>query len=203
MRWRGVLCALVIELHGNAALFPSTSNSKQIYFNKKTGSRFVGKSHDARKRLDLISALFLQEIVTRYNLPIPSFGEFPIHVLALLADRPGRWDSHNYSKPIGDWLQSTGIIDDDTSAEIHCVKKSDFPQPNVEASWIALHRDDPKVSNYKSLLSLRGIEQRGQAALRDTSRTTIIVQLRSSVTGLTERYIHDCFRTAQGSQLIG
>ncbi len=199
MRWRGVLCALVIELHGNAALFPSTSNSKQIYFNKRTGSRFVGKSHDAKKRLDLISALFLQEIVTRYNLPIPSFGEFPIHVLALLADRPGRWDSHNYSKPIGDWLQATGIIDDDTHAEIYCVKKTDYPQGRL------VNLDDHKRRLYDDgyLYQLRRIQETTTDSLNDTTRTTLLVQSRSNVSGLTDRYIHELTRAAFGVRLVG
>ena len=189
----------MIELYGDAALFPSTSNSKQIYYNKKTGARFVGKSHGAKNQLDLISAVFLQEILTRYTLPIPSFGKFPIHVLALLAERPGRWDSHNFSKPIGDWLQSTGIIDDDTFAEIVCVKKDDYPQGNLIS--IVDHRE--KIQADSHLYNLRRIQEQVTDSLNDTTRTTLFVQLRSNVIGLTDRYIHELARVAFGVRLIG
>lgn len=199
LKWRGVLCALVIELHGDAALFPSTSNSKQIYYNKSSGARFIGKSSTASDRLKLISAVFLQEIMTRYGLPVPSFGEFPIHVLALLTDRPGKYDSHNYSKPIGDWLQSTGIIDDDTQAEILCLKKSDYPQGALIS--IADHRE--RLQTNSRLYDLRRIQEQVTDSLNDSTRTTLFVQLRSNVSGLTDRYIHELAQVAFGIRLIG
>lgn len=194
-----MLCALIIELRGDAALFPSTSNSRQIYLNRKTGARFIGKSSSAKEQLDLISALFLQEIISRYNLPVPSFGEFPIHVLALLADRPGKYDSHNYSKPIGDWIQSTGIIDDDTYAEILCVKKKDYPQGHL--TNINDHRE--RIEKDSHLYNLRRIQEAVTDSLNDSSRTTLFVQLRSNVSGLTDRYIHELAQVAFGIRLIG
>lgn len=54
-------------------------------------------------------------------------GASPIYVQVLLPDRPGVWDSHNYSKPIGDWLEDIGVIENDSRAIIHCYKRSIFP----------------------------------------------------------------------------
>jgi hypothetical protein len=199
LKWHGVLCALVIELHGDAALFPSTSNSKQIYFNKKTGARFVGKSSSANERISLINSVFVQELAVTSQLPVPSFGEFPIHCLALLAHRGGKFDSHNYSKPIGDWLQSTGIIDDDTHAEILCLKKTDYPQGRL--TNIAEYRE--RIAKCSQLYNLRRIQEQVTGSLNNTSSTTLVVQLRSNISRLTDQYIHELTKTAFGIRLIG
>ena len=143
--------------------------------------------------------MFLQEVLTRYGLPVPSFGQVPVHVLALLSDRTGKFDSHNYSKPIGDWLQHTGIIDDDTYAEILCVKKSDYPQGqlvNINAHQTRLIQDG-------YLFQSRRIQELTTDCLNDRSRTTLFIQSRSNVLGLTDKYLHELARVAYGIRLIG
>lgn len=127
---------LIIELTGPAAHFPSTSNSREIGYRKMfvrgkgfTTRPFIRKSREQLVRLEASSILFLlasQSVFTFYQAFETLFGSEQVHVLALLAHRKGRFDSHNISKPIGDWLQSNLVIDDDSQAEIHCFKKSEY-----------------------------------------------------------------------------
>ena len=68
--------------------------------------------------------------------PKASFGDAKTHVLVGLARHPQncRFDSHNMCKPIGDWLQAIGLIDDDTNTEIYCYKKTEYPEEEYKAT---------------------------------------------------------------------
>lgn len=118
-------CGLWIEFAGIAARLPSISNSKRAFMPK--GARFPIITHSAENkgRMAAMTDLYLEALL-KEGSPLISFGNTPIHVLVLLADRPSRWDSHNFSKTIGDWLTAVGVTDDDKYAEIHCFKKSDY-----------------------------------------------------------------------------
>jgi len=126
------LKAILIYLKGISAQFPSTSNSREIrykWINSKAGFRkkvpFLSKTKFQQEQLGKISALYTEALV-RCGVPFPSFYGEKVHVLALLASMPRKFDSHNFSKPIGDWLEHVGIITDDTNAEIHCFKCGDY-----------------------------------------------------------------------------
>jgi hypothetical protein len=119
-----------ITLTGPAACFPSTSNGREIAF--KRGGRygsstpFLRRSSSTHARLNAITRLFNDACG-----PGRSFHDTPVHVLCLLAKPGVRFDSHNYAKPIGDWLQAVGLIDDDTRAEIFCVKAHEYPELKI------------------------------------------------------------------------
>lgn len=109
--------------------FPSTSNSKQIgqkwmiSGGKRYKQPFIMKSQAHRSILNELTALYIRECAI--NSLKPQFdGETTI--IVLLGKRPGRWDSHNFSKSIGDWLQEMNIIEDDSKAEILCFKRDDY-----------------------------------------------------------------------------
>lgn len=129
----GELTSVRLILKGDAAIFPSTSNSRQIGYHwgysRKTSQRtrlpFICKSKFQINRLALITAAYAEAVVACGVLP-PTFGAEPVTVFCLLAKARGRFDSHNYSKPVGDWLQSVGLIDDDSRAEIFCIKRDEY-----------------------------------------------------------------------------
>lgn len=123
------LVGVWIELVGAVSQIPSTSNNKTI-FNKRHGGKvvpFIAKNPRHIEALDLMTKLYFAACAEQ-KTPIPTFTDQSVFVLAMLGARKGRWDSHNMSKPIGDWLQSIRIVDDDKQAEIYCVKKSDYPE---------------------------------------------------------------------------
>lgn len=125
--------AVWIELSGSIASFPSTSNSREVGYHwtrTKTGQReklpYIRKSRSQLARLEAATWHYRAALNRSSEPPALSFGSTRVHVLALLAHRPGRFDSHNMSKPIGDWLEAIGLIENDTNAEIDCRKKSEY-----------------------------------------------------------------------------
>lgn len=133
VRAAGETIALKITLRGDAAIFPSTSNSRDIGYkwgtSRKTGRRtklpFIRKSKFQTDRLALITAAYAEAVVSEGVMP-PAFNDEPVTVFCVLARAANRFDSHNFSKPIGDWLQSVGVINDDSRAEIFCIKRDDY-----------------------------------------------------------------------------
>lgn len=130
-RGREGLFGVHIELAGPLAHFPSTSNSREIqWMFAKGGFRnrkpFIGLTMDARARLKALTDLFTVALL-RSGHPLPCFLDQEVRVLALFAKKGGRWDSHNQCKPLGDWLEHVGIINDDSRADIQCEKKARFP----------------------------------------------------------------------------
>lgn len=122
------MVGLWIEFGGDAANIPSVSNARQIAWCIAKGGKkrpIIRKTSNTIGRLEAMSHLFTEAVV-KEGIGIPSFGETEVQVTALLAKRGGRWDSHNATKAIGDWLESVGILHDDQQAEIFTVKKSDY-----------------------------------------------------------------------------
>lgn len=121
--------SLMLELSG--VYFPSTTNSRKIgrrWVNrngKKFLSPFLMKNEGQQAALNEITALYIAECYRNKLNPKPHF-DGQVTVLCLLGHRPGRWDSHNYSKSVGDWMQSVYLVEDDSKAEIFCVKRSDY-----------------------------------------------------------------------------
>lgn len=113
----------------NGIYFPSTSNSRQIakkWINsngKRYQQPFLMKSQSHQTILNELTALYIRECAI--NSLKPQF-EGETTIIALLGKRPGRWDSHNFAKSIGDWIQQMSIIEDDSKAEILCFKRDDY-----------------------------------------------------------------------------
>lgn len=124
------MVGLWIEFGGSVANIPSVSNSRQVaWCNTKSGKKrpIIRKTSNTIGRLEAMSHLFTEAVV-KEGIGIPSFGETEVQVTALLAKRGGRWDSHNASKALGDWLETVGILHDDQQAEILTIKKSEYFQ---------------------------------------------------------------------------
>lgn len=129
------LTGLSIEMAGPLAIFPSTTNGRDIgWVNRKGGGKrpIIKKTSLMLARLEAATTAYMRE-VTAKGYGIPSFGSRLVHVMVLLADHARIVDSHNHSKAIGDWLAAVGMFDNDSQAEIHCYKKEDYPDPEGEA----------------------------------------------------------------------
>lgn len=130
------LDSLWISLRGDAAHFPSTSNRRTIGY-KNTGLKvvpFVRRSNDVLDRLKTITSLYNQEVNTFYadHKVKMEFGTRQVFLLALLAHRPRRADSHNFCKAIADWIQSVHIVNDDSQIEMHCAWKADYTELSAD-----------------------------------------------------------------------
>jgi hypothetical protein len=133
-RGKDGLFGLHIEFTGPLAHFPSTSNDRAMHVrwgrDKATGIRkkfhYIGHSNECRLRLDAATRVFTAALMQSGHA-LPCFHDEQVKVIGLFAHKKGRWDSHNQCKPLGDWLQSIGVINDDTNASITCEKKSWYP----------------------------------------------------------------------------
>lgn len=156
----GGIHAIRIVLHGDAAHFPSTSNDREIKRRRtKEGfdAAFIGHTAKTVGRMEGAKMLFRDAIGT-YPGDYPSFKSEPVCVAAFLAAKPGVWDSHNFCKPIGDWLEALELIDDDCQAEIFCFKKTDYPQTffDKECTEIVVQRrENVEVLNEAFLSAVR------------------------------------------------
>lgn len=125
----------LIRFRGPAAVIPSTSNSKQIRF---VGSKFGGgnrrpiitNSDDNLVRLQAMMELFIS---ATSRAKIRFMGK--VFVFVLLGKRRVAYDSHNFSKTVGDWLEAVEVIPNDRNAEIHCFKKADYPELSSGEGW--------------------------------------------------------------------
>lgn len=121
--------SLMLEL--NNIYFPSTTNSRTIgqkwviSNGRRFKKPFLMKNEGQQAALNEITALYIQQCA-KHSVK-PQFDGLTT-IIVLLGHRSGKWDSHNYSKSIGDWLQSVGIIEDDSLAEILCFKRSDYSE---------------------------------------------------------------------------
>lgn len=126
---QGVIKGLWIAFAGSASHFPSVSNSKAIgWINKKGGGKrpTIRKNDSHLAKLSVMTALYGEELIQK-GISFVGFDDMDVTVTCLIAEKSGTWDSHNYCKCIGDWLEDVGIINNDSKAEIHCYKKSDYP----------------------------------------------------------------------------
>lgn len=112
-----------ITFTGPAAKLPSTSNSKQIY--KCRGRTKIGNTSSNIARLRAMTDLYIRACASAGQYP-PQLGNKKVHVTVALAANKRKHDSHNYSKTVGDWLETINLIEDDCNAQIFCLKKSDY-----------------------------------------------------------------------------
>ncbi|TXH58994.1 MAG: hypothetical protein E6Q97_00865 [Desulfurellales bacterium] len=149
-----------IELRGPAALFPSTSNGKQVGFRRGRGGvrrPFICHNPGSLARLEAITCLYCDAVrIASRGLPLPSFGDQLVTVLVILASPKARFDSHNYAKPIGDWLQAVGIIEDDARAEIFCVKAVDYVLDKTKTKIIIQSRSEIQPHTRAFLSAVEG-----------------------------------------------
>lgn len=118
---------LWIEFAGPATRLISKSNKMGILYKfAKGGGKipYIGKNAEQKGRESALTQLLLEAFV-REGISVPRF-QTKTDIIATLGAQSGRWDSHNCTKFIGDWLQGLGIINDDSDAEIKCFKKSDY-----------------------------------------------------------------------------
>lgn len=121
------LCGMWVEFGGPATKLISKANTMAILYKFGKGRvriPYIGKSADQRGKESALSNL-LTEALIRDGYALPHF-EGKTDIQAYIAHHSGRWDSHNISKFLGDWLQSLGVIGDDSDAEIKCFKKADY-----------------------------------------------------------------------------
>lgn len=170
-----------IHFGGTAAHFPSTSNGKMI-MRRRGGHAFIGNSPSTQARLQAANYLYLKALLDM-GIALPSFDDEFVHVRVLLAKAAWRYDSHNYSKPIADWLQQVGMINDDSRAEVHCAKKIDYAK-------------NAGANQKKQTETLQ--------PLHETATTTIIVTKRAVLQRILEEALYEQLQVSSGDlRLIG
>lgn len=112
------LIYLRIIWSGEASRWPSTSNHRQIG-RTKAGKPFVMKSASQVRDLEKKTAEYLSACSDKSIYPGSlSFGRRRTVGVLALSDLHARGDSHNYSKPVGDWLEKVQIIENDRALEL-------------------------------------------------------------------------------------
>lgn len=159
IRANSVPASVTIELSGPARRPPSTSNDKVAAYRKHHGKTvpFIRRSDTALARLKAMSDLYFAELF-RTGLNPLTFGATPVAVTVYLATDGYIKDSHNYTKPIGDWLQEVGLIRDDKDAQIHCYKKADYKElfkGNAESTTIEVVNFNLERGIYERLIKQR------------------------------------------------
>jgi len=132
-----------LDIGGDLAMFPSTSNSKLIRSRGRNRAKLI-KNPKHQLRLAATKNIYVTELV-KMGEPLPSFGSEATHLTILLSTSGRRHDSHNYTKPICDWLVDVGLIDDDSNCEAQAYKKGDKTQTCFEipaSTTIILQRRD-------------------------------------------------------------
>lgn len=120
----GDVVSVNLEFGGEAAHWPSTSNSKSAFVPKGWTRPIITHNQRHKERLKLITECYAHHLFMS-GAGVPSFGERPVQILIALADNK-RTDSHNMPKGICDWLAKTGFFANDKQAEAHAFKKSDY-----------------------------------------------------------------------------
>lgn len=118
---------LWIGLGGYAANLPSKTNRRALYTQVTKGGKRIYRIGQAPRERGVTDAMttLLQETLAFKKLSNIRFTGL-VSVLVLCADKAGTWDSHNTVKFVGDWLQSVGILSNDSNAEILAFKKGDY-----------------------------------------------------------------------------
>lgn len=114
-----------ITLTGAASKIPAKSNDQRVFSMKKrnpiTGKvqawNAIRPSTSVAAQMDALRDLYTRACCSA-GMPLIRLGTAPSFVLVKLAQRRGRWDSHNTCKAVGDFLQDAGIIDDDCFLDI-------------------------------------------------------------------------------------
>lgn len=131
--------AISIRFTGPAARFPSTSNNQKILFHGKGKRMSVGHSNKVIGRMYAARQLYILALMERGITP-PTFGDARVFVqVALVKDRWIR-DSHNYAKPICDWLQAVGVVNNDSQIECHCFKRHEYGNETAATEVLIVQR---------------------------------------------------------------
>lgn len=123
-----------IEFTGEVTHFPSTSNDRQIFyrhyvdkFGRKKSMPFNGRSISSQIKLKAMKELFGTAILNSGH-SLPCFLDERVRITGLFAAKSGRWDVHNQIKPMCDWIQDVGLINDDANARVLAERKDDWPE---------------------------------------------------------------------------
>lgn len=126
------LLGVHISFTGPLAHFPSTSNGREIrwrHFRDKHGQKrtvpYNGRSKSQLVRLKAASLRFTQTLANSGH-QLPCFLDERVRITGLFAAKAGRWDVHNQIKPMCDWIQDLGIINDDANARANAERKDDW-----------------------------------------------------------------------------
>lgn len=162
-----------IIIRGDAARIPSTSNSRMNWFNKAptlrllnealngSGSNAVNLLRRAREMLNRtrVVSMINPDHRKRLNHLIMLWNALPKHNLKLLCNKDERWqvvlicgkatnrmDTHNLTKPVCDWLQHIGLIENDKNVDCWPVRSDEYAQlfgyDNFESFQIILRPID-------------------------------------------------------------
>lgn len=145
-----------IDIGGDLAMFPSTSNSRLIRSRGRSRAILI-KNPKHQVRLAATKNIYVTELV-KMGEPLPSFGSESTHLTILLSTCGRRHDSHNYTKPICDWLVDVGLIDDDSNCEAQAYKKGDKIQSCFEiaaSTTIILQRRDTTIDITREYLNAK------------------------------------------------
>lgn len=126
----------IISITGKCSVFPSTSNSKSIFRTRGTSKTFVANNSSHIARLQAVTDLFYQAVAKQGIRTSKIFTDSCVYVY--LSKASNRTDSHNNSKPIGDWLESVDIIDDDRNAGIYCYRKTECGINSIDSTDIII-----------------------------------------------------------------
>ena len=140
--------AVVITFEGSLAFLPSVNH-------KRTNEGRIVRSYDTKKKLKLMTEYYCLSLM-QSGIMAPSFGDSLVSVNAFLAHKPRRWDSHNLGKELADWLESIGLINDDSQAEVDCRKKVEYTTVDNHSSNIFIFsRELVSKRHYDHILFLR------------------------------------------------
>jgi uncharacterized protein (DUF885 family) len=159
---------LAIFIRGAAAKVPSTSNSKGMWFPKKgigdllrkalasdtkasvmadvsealaklEAFRVIaGKNPDHIDRLDAMSEMF-ESVRAGSDCKMFDSPENRMFVQVVLP-RTARGDSHNYTKPLLDWLQTIGVLTNDRNADAFAIRADRFPMAETDDTLMVIVR---------------------------------------------------------------
>jgi len=129
---------LTIEVHGPAARIPSTSNSR---LNVRRGATIVSTINPEHKvRLDALTRLYESVAIKPARLNCNKNVRW--FCLLLIHEQLYRCDSHNLVKPLADWLQKIGIIENDKFIDCLVLRNIDYNVPKPEKLTICLRRSE-------------------------------------------------------------
>jgi hypothetical protein len=157
----GELLNLQIEFTGELIQMPSINDRRPFL----AGGRIIEDwRKDVVARFQAMTFLYTQAVMALGILP-PTFHGTHVHVHVILGHRKGRWDCHNTTKAVCDWLQVTkeptkkpwrgvGIINDDARAQAWTTKASwfDLPQDRTTIVITRLALLTPDIRTFVSNL---------------------------------------------------
>jgi hypothetical protein len=114
-----------IAISGHGAKIPSTSNNRLNFYSQPKEKIISIKNPLHQAYLKEITEAF--HLTTRGRpLSIECSLEERLFVQFVLPPALNRADSHNFSKPLMDWLQDVGIISNDKWADAFALRSDDF-----------------------------------------------------------------------------